>query len=88
MIKPTDIEVDVAEPRQDEIARVARELAGYGFHVMDALLPDDLRARPIPSRTPAPPGSEAGPGDRSGAEDAEVFEQDGQAEPDEGETSQ
>ena len=87
MIKPTNIEVDVAEPRQDEIARVARELAGYGFYVMDALLPDDIRARPIPSRTPAPPGPEAGPGGRLGTEDAEVFEQDGQAEPDEGETS-
>jgi hypothetical protein len=84
VIKPTDIEVDVAEPRQDEIARVARELAGYGFYVMDALLPVDIRARPIPSRTPAPPRPEAGPGGRLGTEDAEVFEQDGQAEPDEG----
>lgn len=87
MIKPTDIEVDVAEPRQDEIARVARELAGYGFYVMDALLPDDIRARPIPSRTPTPPGPEAGPGGRSGTENAQVLEQDGQAEPDEGEAS-
>ena len=87
MIKPTDIEVDVAEPRQGEIARVARELAGYGFYVMDALLPDDIRARPISSRTPAPLGPEAGPGGRLGAEDAQVFEQDGQAEPHEGETS-
>lgn len=86
MIKPTDIETDLSGRRQDEIARVARELAGYGFYVMDALLPHDLRARPIPSRTPAPPGPEAGPGGRLGAEDAQVLEQDGQAERDEGET--
>lgn len=86
MIKPKEIEADVAGPRQNEIARVARELAGYGFYVMDALLPDDLRARPIPSRTSAPPGPEARPGGRLGAEDAQVLEQDGQAERDEGET--
>ncbi len=86
MIKPTDIETDLSGRRQDEIARVARELAGYGFYVMDALLPHDLRARPIPSRTPAPPGPEARPGGRLGAEDAQVLEQDGQAERDEGET--
>ena len=35
---------------------------------------------------PAPPGPEAGPGGRLGAEDAQVLEQDGQAERDEGET--
>ena len=87
MIKPTDIETDLSGRRQDEIARVARELAGYGFYVMDALLPDDIRARPISSRTPAPLGPEAGPGGRLGAEDAQVFEQNGQAEPHEGETS-
>ena len=87
MIKPTEIEAEVAERRQIEVSRVARELAGYGFYVMDALLPDDIRARPISSRTPAPLGPEAGPGGRLGAEDAQVFEQDGQAEPHEGETS-
>lgn len=86
MIKPTDIETDLSGRRQDEIARVARELAGYGFYVMDALLPDDIRARPIPSRTPAPPGPEARPGGRLGTEDAQVLEQDGQAERGEGET--
>jgi len=86
VIKPTDIETDLSGRRQDEIARVARELAGYGFYVMDALLPDDIRARPIPSRTPAPPGREARAGGRLGAEDAQVLEQDGQAERDEGET--
>lgn len=86
MIEPTEIESDVARHRQDEIARVAMELAGYGFYVTDALLPDDLRARPIPARTPAPPGPEARPGGRLGTEDAQVLEQDGQAERDEGET--
>ena len=86
MIKPTDIETDLSGRRQDEIARVARELAGYGFYVLDALLPHDIRARPMPSRTPAPPGTETGPGGRLGTENAEVFEQDGQAERDEGET--
>jgi hypothetical protein len=86
VIEPTEIESDVARHRQDEIARVARELAGYGFYVMDALLPDDIRARPIPARTPAQLGPEAGPGGRLGTEDAQVLEQDGQAERDEGET--
>lgn len=86
MIKPTDIETDLSGRRQDEIARVARELAGYGFYVMDALLPDDIRARPIPSRTPAPPGPEARSGAPLGAEDTQVLEQDGQAERGEGET--
>lgn len=87
MTKPSEIEADVSGRRQDEIARVARELAGYGFYVMDALLRDDIRAKPGPSRTPTLTGPEAGPGDRLGAEDAQVFEQDGQAEPDESETS-
>lgn len=87
MIKPTDDETDLSGRRQDEIARVARELSGYGFHVMDALLPDDLRARPIPSRAPAPSGPEARSGARLGAEDTQVLKEDHQAERDEGETS-
>jgi len=49
---PADIETDPAAERRLEIARVAKELAGYGFYVMDALLPDDLRARPELSRRP------------------------------------
>lgn len=52
MLKEAEIETDAAERRQAEIARVARELAGYGFYVMDALLPDDIRAKPAPSRNP------------------------------------
>lgn len=50
MIQEAEIETDAARRRQDEIARVAKELAGYGFYVMDALLPDDIRAKPAPSR--------------------------------------
>ncbi len=50
MIKEAELETDAAERRRAEIARVARELAGYGFYVMDALLPDDIRARPPSSR--------------------------------------
>lgn len=83
MIKPTEIEAEVAERRQIEVSRVARELAGYGFYVMDALLPDDIRAKPPPSRTPAPPRPETGPKHRAGTEDARVFRQDSQAEFDE-----
>ncbi len=83
MIKPTEIEAEVAERRQSEVSRVARELAGYGFYVMDALLPDDIRAKPPPSRTPAPPRPETGPKHREGTEDARVFRQDSQAEFDE-----
>lgn len=83
MIKPTEIEAEVAERRQSEVSRVARELAGYGFYVMDALLPDDIRAKPPHSRTPAPPRPETGPKHREGTEDARVFRQDSQAEFDE-----
>lgn len=55
MIKEVEFDTDAAERRQDEFDRVARELAGYGFHVTEALLPDDIRARTTPSRAPASP---------------------------------
>lgn len=55
MIASAETDNEVAERRQHEIASVARELAGYGFYVMDALLPDDIRAKSVPSRTQTPP---------------------------------
>lgn len=35
---------DAAERRRAEIARIARELTGYGFYVIGALLADDVCA--------------------------------------------
>lgn len=52
MIEAADIETDAAERRRAEIARIARELTGYGFYVIGALLPDDVRASPKRFRPP------------------------------------
>lgn len=44
-----DFPDDDRDPQKEELAHVARQLAEYGFYVMDALLPDELRTKPTPT---------------------------------------
>lgn len=41
-----DFPDDDRDPQKEEVARVARQLAEYGFYVMDALLPENLKTKP------------------------------------------
>ncbi|MEJ6788147.1 hypothetical protein BrevBR_01235 [Brevundimonas sp. BR2-1] len=52
MIEEAEIEGNTAERRRAEIARIARELAGYGFYVVGALLPDEVCGQPNRARPP------------------------------------
>lgn len=52
MIEAVEIKTNAAKRRGTKIARVARDLAGYGFYVRDARLPDDVRAAANPRDRP------------------------------------
>ena len=41
-----EFQTEDRDRRQEEVASVAKQLAEYGFYVMDALLPDNLRKQP------------------------------------------
>lgn len=42
-----EIHIDEDSDRaREEVARVAKQLAEYGFYVMGSLLPDEMRTRP------------------------------------------
>jgi len=52
----SELEADERDRRNAEIARIAKELAGYGFYVMGTLLPEENPANPQ-TRASTPSGT-------------------------------
>lgn len=51
VVTESELQAKGHDRRQEEVAQVAKQLAEYGFYVMDALLPDDLQTTPAKPRS-------------------------------------